>query len=107
MSASLDLDPHLSSYIQFSAEEQVYVSFVQSVMDYHVLPTWPRMAEKDQLAWTRVAYRGAQMIQGSSTTVSGSIVCGEAGIQSPAQHFRYLWFKRALRCRELDSSLQK
>jgi len=47
------------------------------------------------------------MILGSSTTVSGSIACREAGIQPPAQRFRYLWFKRALRCRRLDSSLQK
>ena len=38
------------------------------------------------------------MILGFSTTVSGSIAYREAGIQPPAQRFRYLWFKRALRC---------
>ena len=76
-------------------------------MDYHLLPTWPRMTKKDQLAWTRVEYRGARMILGSSTTVSGSIACREARIYPPAQRFRYLWFKRALRCRRLDSSLRK
>jgi len=93
----------------FSSQQrkQVYVSFVQSLMDYHLLPTWPSLTKKDKLAWTRVAYRGARTILGSSTTVSGSIACREAGIQPPTQRFRCLWFKRALRCRRFDSSLQK
>ena len=107
MSASLDLDPNLSSYIQFSAEE-TSLRFICSIT--HGLPSSNNLTKndkKDKLAWTRVAYRGARMILGSSTTVSGSIACREAGIQPPAQHFRYLWFKRALRCRRLDSSLQK
>jgi hypothetical protein len=47
------------------------------------------------------------MILDSFTTVSGSIVCRKAGFQPPGKRFRYHWFKRALRCRRLDSSLQK
>ena len=55
----------------------------QSLMDYHRLPTWPRMTKKDQLA------------------------CRKVGIQPPPQLSRYIWFKRALRCRRLDSNIQK
>jgi hypothetical protein len=77
----------------FHQTKRVCVSFVQSLMDYHLVPTWPSITKKDQLAWTRVAYRGARMTLGSSTTVSGCIACREARIQPPAQRFRYLWLK--------------
>ena len=35
------------------------------------------------------------------------IACREAGIQPPVPRFRYLWLKRALRCRRLNSNLKK
>lgn len=91
----------------FQQRKQAYISFVQSLLDYHLLPTWPRMTKKAQLEWTRVTYAAARMILGASMTVSGSIACREAGILPPSQRFRLLLFKRALRCRRLDSTLQK
>jgi hypothetical protein len=91
----------------FQQRRQEYVSFVQSLMDYHLLPTWPRMTKYHKLKWTRVAYRAARMILGVSLTVSGSIVCREAGLLPPAQRFRYLWFKRALRCHRYESKIQQ
>jgi hypothetical protein len=47
------------------------------------------------------------MILGVSLTVYGNIACREAGILSPDQRFRYLWFKRALRCRQFESKIQQ
>jgi len=91
----------------FQQRRQVYVSFIQSLMDYHLLPTRPRMTKYHKLQWTRVAYRAARMILGVSLTVSGSIACREAGLLPPAQRFRYLWFKRALRCRRFESEIQQ
>ena len=41
----------------FEQRKQVNVAFVQALMDCHLLPTWPRMTKKDQLAWIWVAYR--------------------------------------------------
>jgi hypothetical protein len=76
-------------------------------MDYHLLPTWPRMTKYHKLQWTRVVYRAAQRILGVSLTVSGSIACREAGLLPPDQRFRYLWFKRALRCRRYESKIQQ
>jgi hypothetical protein len=91
----------------FQQRRQAYVSFVQSLMDYHLLPTWTRMTKHHKLQWTRVTYRAARMIVGVSGTVSASIACREAGLLPPAHGFRYLWFKRALRCRRFESKIQQ
>jgi len=47
------------------------------------------------------------MILGVSLTVSGSIACRETGLLLPDKRFRYLWFKRALRCRLFESKIQQ
>jgi hypothetical protein len=33
----------------FQQRKQTYVSLAQSLMDYHLLPTWPRMTKKAQM----------------------------------------------------------
>jgi hypothetical protein len=91
----------------FQQRRQAYVSFVQFLIDYHLLPTWPKMTKYHKLQWTRVAYRAARMILGVYLTVSGSIACREAGLLPPDQRFRYLWFKRALRCRQFESKIKQ
>jgi hypothetical protein len=53
----------------FHQRRQAYVSFVQSLMDYHLVPTCPRMTKYHKLQWTRVAYTAARMILGVSLTV--------------------------------------
>jgi hypothetical protein len=47
------------------------------------------------------------MILGVSLTVSGSKACREAGLLPPAQRFRYLCLKRALRCRRYESKIHQ
>jgi hypothetical protein len=91
----------------FQQRRQAYASCVHSLMDYHLLPTWPRRTKYHKLQWTPVAYKAARMILAVSLTVSGSIACREACLLPPAQRFRYLWFKRALRCRRFESKIQQ
>ena len=54
-----------------------------------------------------MAYRAARIILDVSLRVSGSIACREAGLLPPAQRFRYLCLKRALRCRRYESKIHQ
>jgi len=65
------------------------------------------MTKYHKLQWNRVAFTAARMILAVYLTVSGSIACREAGLLPRDQRFRYLWFKRALRCRRFESKIQQ
>jgi exonuclease III len=66
-----------------------YQLFIQSLLDYHIMPTWIHLNQSQRLRISRITYRGARMILRAPHTVDGDICCREALIFS-AQN-RFIW----------------
>jgi hypothetical protein len=81
----------------FSRENklQAYISFVQSLMDYHLLPTWPMMTNKAQLEWTRVRWYAAAYDFGSFDESLRQYCPSRGWNPASSRRFRLLLFKRA------------
>ena len=105
MSKGSDLNPNVPQKVQL-LPTKTSVRMFCSLPDG--LPSASNLAEDAEISQASMDSSGVQsgVGRGVSLTVSGSIASREAGLLPPDQRFRYLWFKRALRCRRFESKIQ-
>jgi len=68
--------------------------YVQSILDYHVVPTWPYLSKQDKQNLDSIAFQGACFIMGAPASSNGYIACSESGILPPSCRYQLLISRR-------------
>ena len=71
-----------------------YTMFIQSQMDYHLIPIWHLLSQEKKQMLTRIATQGARIILGAPTTIDGDISCREARILPPEHRIELMYLRR-------------
>jgi hypothetical protein len=96
----------LKRYRQQITERQkrtTYCMFIQSQMDYHLIPIWHLLSKSSQLKLTRIAFQGARIILNAPTSIDGHISCREARILPPELRYQFLILNRERTLRALPN----
>jgi hypothetical protein len=100
----------LSQFYKTLSSKQIrraYCAYIQSFLDYHLLPTWPLLSTHQRLLWTKLIYRAARLILKASPTIEGKLACREARILLPDQRYRLLLLRRHCKLKTHRLSLQR
>jgi hypothetical protein len=87
----------LKTYRRFMTLKQrrrAYQMYVQSILDYHVVPTWPYLNKQDKKSLDSIAFQGGRFIMGAPASSNGYIACREAGILPPSSRYQLLIIRR-------------
>ena len=71
-----------------------FCMFIQSQMDYHLLPIWYLISKEARKKFTRISTQGARIVLGTPTTIDGDICCREARLLPPEFRVELMYLRR-------------
>lgn len=78
-------------------KRRAFCMFIQSQLDYHLIPIWQMLSKESQRNLTRIVTQSSRVILGSPTTNDGNICCREARILPPSHRVEIMTLRRQLK----------